>query len=149
MVLFGRLSCDFNAVKHGQVSASEGEVVQILEIQNGYAVIRKENKTEGQIPSYFLEVAEDSVDEEEDGSLNGRAKNSSPNHVELVLNSKIENKTCFSLPAPYQASFHLNQILPIRESPQAPEIVAFKSIVPSEGPLVRCGFSSMNETIKF
>ena len=84
MGLFGKLSCDFNAVKHGQVSASEGEVVRILEIKNGYAVIRKENKAEGQIPSYFLEVAEHSVDKEVNEDHNGRADNFSPNHVELV-----------------------------------------------------------------
>lgn len=62
--MYGRLSCDFNAVKTGQISAIEGEKVEIIEIRDGYAIIRKKNDEEGQIPSYFLECLEE--DEEDD-----------------------------------------------------------------------------------
>uniref|UniRef100_A0AC35GBA2 CAMK family protein kinase n=1 Tax=Panagrolaimus sp. PS1159 TaxID=55785 RepID=A0AC35GBA2_9BILA len=58
MRVFGRLSCDFNAVQNDQISAKEGEIVQILDIKDGFATIKKESNQSGKIPNYFLEMVE-------------------------------------------------------------------------------------------
>lgn len=56
MRVFGRLSCDFNAVREDQISACEGEIVQINDVKDGYATVLKNDNKEGKIPNYFLET---------------------------------------------------------------------------------------------
>uniref|UniRef100_A0A7E4W3Z3 Protein kinase domain-containing protein n=1 Tax=Panagrellus redivivus TaxID=6233 RepID=A0A7E4W3Z3_PANRE len=61
----GRLSCDFNAVRNHHISAKEGDVVEIIDLDNGYAMIRRDDGKQGKIPNYFVEVMTDVSSDEE------------------------------------------------------------------------------------
>uniref|UniRef100_A0AC34FXU2 Protein kinase domain-containing protein n=1 Tax=Panagrolaimus sp. ES5 TaxID=591445 RepID=A0AC34FXU2_9BILA len=124
MRVFGRLSCDFNAVQNDQISACEGEIVQIIDIKDGYATIKKESNQSGKIPNYFLEMVECS---EENRNLTidkipYRNDQYYDSNQEL-LKDGIEND--YANP---EEDY-------LRDIPFVPKLVTFSAVTPAEGPL--------------
>uniref|UniRef100_A0A915E9W9 Uncharacterized protein n=1 Tax=Ditylenchus dipsaci TaxID=166011 RepID=A0A915E9W9_9BILA len=120
-----RLTCDFKAVRAGQLS------VTILKVKNGYATcqITANNSEVGQVPAYFLEMLECPGDTFADQIRYRRLW-----HI-MVDSEKPSTSTDLQ-----HCSGLNNADVFIRELGQVPLLAGFAQILPNLGPLVNFCF---------